>query len=119
MADEVVEAVKALSFRFTTFESKATDKLDKIVVVLEKIAQLEKQRTQDTKRIENMDERVDTLQSNQDKATGAVSFLKWLIGISGGCVFSFIIWLASQTIATQVWIAKTDEWKITITEKLK
>lgn len=119
MADEVVKAVEALSFRFTTFESKATDKLDKIVVVLEKIAQLEKQRSQDSKKIDDIDDRVVTLQSNQDKATGAISFLKWLIGVSGGCVFSFIIWLASQTIATQVWIAKTDEWKITITEKIK
>lgn len=95
------------------------ESVSKIAIALEKITQIERDGQRYIQRVDGIDREVDVLKSDRDKAMGAISFLKWLLGISGGCVFTFIIWLSSQTVNTQVWIAKTDEWKITVMEKLK
>lgn len=105
------------------------ENLNKIVILFERFAQLERNHEDSNKRVhlrideckknnELTETKVANLTAEYNKASGAISFLKWLIALTGGSLFSFVIWLSTQTVNTQVWIAKMDEWKSTINEKV-
>lgn len=105
------------------------ENLNKIVVLFEKFAQLERNHEDSNRRVharideckktnETINEKVAILTADYNKASGAISFLKWMLGLSATSIFSFIIWISTQTVNTQVWMAKMDEWKNTINEKV-
>lgn len=74
--------------------------------------------TQISKTNENqkdMQDDVDQLKSDRDKALGGIFFLKIVSSlISAAIIFSF-----SWVYGTASWMAKIDQWKIQVEEKIK
>lgn len=89
--------------------------LSKMAVILEKITQIEKLRTQDSQKIDNIDKEVTLLKSDIDQGKGTLSFLK----IASGLITLVLVASFTWVFNTSAWIAKIDQWKIQVEEKLK